>query len=109
MNQGNNVSNQLSALHRQIDVARQELGQLERNKQDIKMKQEQASREQAVRLREASGVTNSVQRISALNHEMHGTLSAFFRDLGRVNEEIRTLERKIEEKKRECERLLQNA
>ena len=109
MNQGNNVSNQLSALHRQIDVARQELGQLERNKQDIKMKQEQASREQAVRLREVSGLPDSVQRISTLNHEMHGTLSAFFRDLGRVNEEIRTLERKIEEKKRECERLLQNA
>ena len=109
MNQGNNVSNQLSALHRQIDAGRQELGQLERNKQDIKMKQEQASREQAVRLREVSGLPDSVQRISALNHEMHGTLSAFFRDLGRVNEEIRTLERKIEEKKRECERLLQNA
>ena len=109
MNQGNNVSNQLSALHRQIDVARQELGQLERNKQDIKMKQEQASREQAVRLREVSGLPDSVQRISSLNHEMHWTLSAFFRDLGRVNEEIRTLERKIEEKKRECERLLQNA
>ena len=109
MNQGNNISNQLSALHRKIDAARQELGQLERKKQDIKMKQEEASREKAIRICEVSGLPDSVQRISALTHEMHGTLSTFFRDLGRVNEEIRTVERKIEEKKRECERLLQNA
>jgi chromosome segregation ATPase len=106
MNQGNHISNQLSALHRQIDAARQELGQLEQKKQDIKMRQEEASREKAVRMREVSGLPDSVQRISALTHEMHGTLSAFFTDLGRVNEEIRTLERKIEEKKRECERLV---
>ena len=109
MNQANNVSNQLASLHRQIDAARQELGQLERKKQDIKMKQEEASREKAFRIREVSGLPDSVQRISALTHEMHTTLSAFFRDLGRVNEEIRAAERNIEEKKRECERLLQNA
>ncbi len=95
----------LYELHRQIEEAKNLIVELERKKSEIKRTEEQKCRERAERWRQLSMQPTLAHEVHLLNGEMQRSVAVFMSEIGQLNDDIRAVQRTIDDKKRECDRL----
>ena len=108
MSQGANFVNHLSALHREMDSAKEEVRVLEQRQSKIRRQIEDKWRSKSEAERLACHQPNTAGRIAEIRQEHHLAIAPAVAELTQVKEKLRSLNQKINEKRQECQNLVRN-